>query len=174
MKSALLVIFVAGAISATAQVGKCKCTQNLIDSFTGNRIVQTKAYQIGKTERGDRPFFVTVRRVNDKYFLQFTSPTHDCASKDTEVSFKTVAGQVATSTHFGDYDCGRTSVLEGYSYKSKPVVKISADDELIRKSGLAMIRISNKESFANVNLTMPMNLKVVFDCVDAMYATPVK
>ncbi|MEJ1239585.1 hypothetical protein WBG78_15720 [Chryseolinea sp. T2] len=157
-----------------AQVDKCKCVENTTDSFTGHRIVQTKFYTIGKTERSNSAFIVAVRRVDSVYFLHVISPMTDCVGPDTEVSFKTSAGQVISFNHFGDVDCGSTVVVAGASAHVNSTIRITVDNELVRKGGLSMVRVSNREHYTNVNLPMPMNLRTVFDCADVTFNKPAR
>lgn len=161
---------VSNILPASAQTLKCKCTDNTIDSFTGNRIVKTKFYSIGKTESGNSDVKIAVRRVNDTYFMFISSPlAYDCAAESTEVQFKDITGNIFTTHHVGEIDCGGSVWVGNVRSQIPPMLIVPINEEQIRKNALSMMRVSSREHYSNVILTMPMTLKTIFDCADVTF-----
>lgn len=165
-------IFICAVVNA--QVDICKCAENSRDPVTGQRIVQSKFYTVGKNERSNSALLVSVRRIDSLYYLYVVSQLPDCVGTTTIVEFKTTAEQSIKKDHIGEVDCGGMYVIYGYAGMTASVIKTLIDDEKIRKGGLTGIRLSNSEHYANIKMAMPFNLRTVFDCVDATFAKETK
>ena len=149
------------------QVEKCKYDVNEFDSFHGFRIVKTKDYVLGRTEKTNYPVSASVRKADSTYYLFISGVSGNCVSDhDTEVSFKTTTGEVYTLKHIGEIDCGRTIYVGAASATTVPVIYLKVTAEEIRKHPITMIRIMQGQTYSNVTLTLPMTLKQIFDCVD--------
>lgn len=160
--------------AARAQVDQCKCAENSLDQSTGQRIVQSKFYTVGKNERSNSALLVSVRRIDSLYYLYIVSQLSDCTGTTTKVEFKTTTGESIKMDHVGEVDCGGLYVIYGYAGMTESVIKTLIDDEKVRKGGLTGIRLSNSEHYANIKMSMPFNLRTVFDCVDATFAKEAK
>lgn len=154
-------------LCAQSQVTKCKYDINEYDSFNGYRIVKTKFFTIGKPENVWYDTKAAVRKVDSTYFLFITGITGACVSDhDTEVSFKTVTGEIFSLKHTGEIDCGTTVYVGAASAKSQPTIYLRVTEQQIRTAGLAMIRITQGQVYQNIKLPLPMVLKQLFDCAD--------
>jgi len=170
----LMIILSTATQSVTAQVDRCKCAENSLDPATGQRIVQSKFYSVGKNEKSNGVLEVSVRRIDSLYYLYMISHLADCAGPTTLVTFTTTAGEVIKKKHIGNVDCGETFYLYGINTQLPNVIKILIEEEIIRKGGLTRIRLSSSERYENIKLSMPFNLRTVFDCVDETFAKETK
>ena len=160
-------ILVFTSFFANAQVTKCKFEVNEFDSFSGSRIVKTKFMNIGQPEKVWYNTKVSVRKVDSTYFLFVTGIAGACVSNhDTEVSFKTVTGEIYSLKHIGEVDCGTTVYVGAASAQSQPIIYIQVTEDKIRTLGLSMLRITQGQVYQNVKISMPFALKQIFDCVD--------
>jgi hypothetical protein len=88
---------------------------------------------------------------------------------NSSVFFKNNIGEIYQLRHMGEVNCGeRTYVGYGvYAYQSSTVrVKIDSETDNIRRQPITMMRVQIDQTYVNIVMTMPMILKVVFDCVD--------
>lgn len=155
-------------VDGYGQITKCKLDVNEFDSFSGSRIVKTKSYSLGKTEKSNYSIDASVRKVDSTYFLYISGIPGECISDhDTEVSFKTVTGEVYTLKHIGEVDCGQSVYVgSGVTAKIPPVIILLVDKPEIRQLGMSMLRIEYGQSYANLNILLPMMVKQLFDCAD--------
>ena len=168
----LMIISSTAIQSVTAQVDYCKCAENSLDPVSGQRIVQSKFYTVGRNQKTNSALLVSVRRIDSLYYLYIESQLlQDCTGPGTVVAFTTTAGEVIKKNHIGDVDCGETSI---YSTRTPTVIKILVEEEMIRKGGLTKIRLSSKEHYEDIKIQMPFNLRTVFDCVDETFAKETK
>lgn len=174
IKTVFLIILCVTTFIVSAQVDRCKCVENSLDKSTGQRIVQSKFYSVGKNEKSNGVLEVSVRRIDSLYYLYMISHLAECAGPTTLVTFTTVAGQVIKKKHIGNVDCGETFYLYGLNVETPNVIKTRIDEEMIRKGGLTRIRLSSSERYENIKLSMPFNLRTVFDCVDETFAKEAK
>lgn len=163
----LLILTVVVTHFSYGQVTKCKYEQNEFDSFNGFRIVKTKFIHVGQPEKVWYDTKVAVRKVDSTYFLFVTGIAGACASDhDTEVSFKTVTGEIYSLKHIGEIDCGRTVYVGAASAQSQPTIYLQVTEDKIRTQGLSMIRITQGQVYQNINISLPFTLKQIFDCAD--------
>lgn len=175
MKITLIACTLCFPLVAIAQVDICKCAENSRDESTGQRIVQSKFYTIGKNERSNSALLASVRRIDSVYYLYIISQLPGCTGDKTSVTFKLTDGKTIARSHIGEVDCGETVfVYDGIPYGSSSVIKILADDKTIRGGGLTGIRLHSTEKYANIKMAMPFNLKTIFDCVDKTFAGEAK
>lgn len=150
-----------------AQLIKCKYEVNEFDSFSGMSIVKTKFHSIGKPDKAWYDIKASVRKVDSTYFLFITGIAGNCVSDhDTEVSFKTVTGEIYSLKHIGEIDCGKTVYVGAASAQSQPLIYLKVDKDEIREHAISMIRITQGQVYLNVPITTPMTIKQIFDCVD--------
>ncbi|HTE33886.1 MAG TPA: hypothetical protein VK666_26070 [Chryseolinea sp.] len=165
----LVLLLVITPSIGNAQVTKCKCTTDDIDSFTGDRIVQTKFYPIGVTEKG-KELKMSIRRVNTTYFIHLVSPwPYNCAGPLTKISFKNTGGIVYNLKHIGEVDCGSTNGNSGITTKIPPNLMFRVEDENILRQPIAMIRLEDEKDYINLVPTVPFSLKTVADCADTTF-----
>jgi len=177
MKYLVFLILLCAAVPSVAQVDVCKCAENSLDPVSGQRIVQSKFYSVGKNEKSNGVLEVSVRRIDSLYYLYMISHLVDCSGPTTLVTFTNTAGEVIKKKHIGNVDCGEYfSIYGGYGFDGKTpnVIKLLIDEEMIRKGGLTRIRLSSSDRYENIKLGMPFNLRTVFDCVDQTFAKPAK
>lgn len=155
-------------VCAQSQIIKCKYDVNEYDSFSGSRIVKTKFVTIGKPEKMWYDTKASVRKVDSTYFLFITGIAGACVSDhDTEVSFKTVTGEIYSLKHIGAIDCGTTVYVGAASAKSQPTIYLRVTEDEVRTLAISMIRITQGQVYQNINLTLPMALKQLFGCADS-------
>lgn len=165
-----ILIFLILTVPAIAQVDICRSAENSLDPVTGQRIVQSEFYRVGKNARNNIFLLASVRRIDSLYYLYIVSQLPGCAGETTSVTFTTTAGQTIKRGHLGEVNCGETEwVIYGIPYNSTGVIKILVDEEAIRKHGLSQIRLTSSENYTDINLSMPFNLRTVFDCVDQTF-----
>jgi hypothetical protein len=168
MKHVIFILGLTLSICVNAQVTKCKYDENEFDSFNGRRIVKTKFYPLGKTEKSNTQIQAAVRKVDSTYFILMTGVPGQCVSDhDTEVSFKILTGEIFTLKHIGEIDCGRTIYVGAASAHTAPMIMLHVDKEGIRKLGIGMIRISDGTTYSNIQMALPFTLKQIFDCADS-------
>ncbi len=157
----------ASVVTCSGQLIKCKYEVNEFDSFTGSRTVKTKFVTLGKPESGRYKPKAAVMKVDSTYFLFITGIAGACVSdQDTEVSLKTVTGEIYSLKHIGEIDCGRTVYVSGASTQTQPVIYLRVSEEQVRKLAMSMVRITQGQVYQNVTVTQPMLLRQLFDCVD--------
>jgi len=164
----LILTLVLLPLCAHSQVTKCKYDVNEVDSFTGLRIIETKFFKIGDTEKRDISIQAAARKVDSTYFLFITGLPGQCISDhDTQVSFKTVTGEIYSLKHIGEVECGKTIYVGGASAQTTPTIYLKVDKQEIRQLAMSMIRITDGQTYTNVVLPLPIIFKQLFDCADS-------
>lgn len=169
MKIILIVVTLCFPLVTFSQVDICKCAENSLNKESGQRIVQSKLYTIGKNERSNSALLVSVRRIDSVYYLYIISQLPDCAGPKTSVEFTTTAGNKLKKPHIGDVDCGVSVDWLGTTTEVRNVIKLEVNEPLIKSGGLTNIRLMSSEHYASIKIAMPFNLKTVFDCVDKKF-----